>query len=64
MKAGARRTWPGLPLNKVITEFSGLRAHETTVSDFILGEPPDAPGFFNDVGVESPGLTSAPALGE
>ena len=64
VKEGARRTWPGLPLAKVITEFSGLRAHETTVGDFILGEPPDAPGFFNAVGVESPGLTSAPALGE
>ena len=64
VKEGARRTWPGLPLAKVITEFSGLRAHETTVGDFILGEPSDAPGFFNAVGVESPGLTSAPALGE
>jgi len=64
VKEGARRTWPGLPLAKVITEFSGLRAHETTVGDFILGEAPDAPGFFNAVGVESPGLTSAPALGE
>ena len=63
VKAGARRTYPGLPLNKVITEFSGLRAHETTVGDFILGEAPDAPGFFNAVGVESPGLTSAPAIG-
>ena len=61
--AGARRTYPGLPLGKVITEFSGLRAHETTVGDFILGEAPDAPGFFNAVGVESPGLTSAPAIG-
>ena len=64
VKEGARRTWPGLPLAKVITEFSGLRAHETTVGDFILGEAPDAPGFFNAVGVESPGLTSAPAIGE
>ena len=64
VKEGACRTWPGLPLAKVITEFSGLRAHETTVGDFILGEAPDAPGFFNAVGVESPGLTSAPALGE
>ena len=63
VKAGARRTYPGLPLDKVITEFSGLRAHETTVGDFILGEAPDAPGFFNAVGVESPGLTSAPAIG-
>ena len=63
VKQGARRTYPGLPLDKVITEFSGLRAHETTVGDFILGEAPDAPGFFNAVGVESPGLTSAPAIG-
>ncbi len=63
VKAGARRTWPDLPLNKVITEFSGLRAHETTVGDFVLGEAPDAPGFFNALGVESPGLTSAPAIG-
>ena len=64
VKAGARRTYPGLPLAKVITEFSGLRAHETTVGDFILGEASDAPCFFNAVGVESPGLTSAPAIGE
>jgi len=64
VKAGAMRTYPKLPLGKVITEFSGLRAHETTVGDFILGEPSDAPCFFNAVGVESPGLTSAPALGE
>ena len=63
VKEGARRTYPNLPLDKVITEFSGLRAHETTVGDFILGEAPDAPGFFNAVGVESPGLTSAPAIG-
>ena len=35
VKAGARRTYPNLPLGKVITEFSGLRAHETTVGDFI-----------------------------
>jgi len=63
VKEGARRTYPNLPLGKVITEFSGLRAHETTVGDFILGEVSDAPGFFNAVGVESPGLTSAPALG-
>ena len=63
VKEGARRTWPDLPLAKVINEFSGLRAHETTVGDFILGEAADAPGFFNAVGVESPGLTSAPAIG-
>jgi L-2-hydroxyglutarate oxidase LhgO len=63
VKQGALRTYPKLPLNKVITEFSGLRAHETTKGDFILGECPDALGFFNALGVESPGLTSAPAIG-
>ena len=63
VKAGALRTYPGLPVGKVIAEFSGMRAHETTVGDFILGEALDAPCFFNAVGVESPGLTSAPAIG-
>ena len=63
VKAGARRTYPNLPLGKVIAEFSGMRAHETTVGDFILGEALGARGFFNAVGVESPGLTSAPAIG-
>ncbi len=63
VKAGARRTWPALPLGKVIAEFSGMRAHETTAGDFVIGEAPDVPGFFNALGVESPGLTSAPAIG-
>lgn len=63
VKAGALRTWPGLPLGKVIAEFSGMRAHETTAGDFVVGEAPGAPGFFNALGVESPGLTSAPAIG-
>lgn len=64
IKSGARKTYPKLPLGKVIAEFSGLRAHERTVGDFILGEAPDAKFFFNAVGVESPGLTSAPAIGK
>lgn len=51
-----------IPFNKVITSFSGLRAHEAG-GDFILGEAQDAPGFFNAAGIESPGLSSAPAIG-
>lgn len=47
----------------IITSFSGLRAHEEQ-GDFILGEAEDAPGFLDAAGVESPGLTCAPALGE
>lgn len=50
-----------VPLRQVITSFSGLRAHETG-DDFILQE--SAHGFFDAAGIESPGLTSAPAIGE
>ena len=51
-----------LPTRQVITSFAGLRAHEDG-HEFILGEAEDAPLFFNCAGVESPGLSSAPAIG-
>ena len=51
-----------LPVGDVITSFAGLRAHEAG-GDFIIGEVEDAPGFFDCAGIESPGLTSAPAIG-
>ena len=51
-----------LPRGVTITSFAGLRAHEDH-DDFILGEVKDAPGFFDAVGIESPGLTSSPAIG-
>lgn len=51
-----------LPSRQVITSFAGLRAHEEK-GDFILGQPKDAPGFFDAAGIESPGLTCAPAIG-
>lgn len=47
---------------QVITSFSGLRAHEEG-GDFIIGEVEDAAGFFDVAGIESPGLSSAPAIG-
>lgn len=50
-----------IPTRQVITSFSGLRAHEDG-DDFVLGE--SAEGFFDAAGIESPGLTSAPAIGE
>lgn len=56
-------TWEKIPLRDVITTFSGIRAH-CDRDDFILGEAPDAPLFFNAGGIESPGLTSSPAIGE
>ena len=52
-----------VPLRQVITSFAGLRAHEVQ-GDFVIGESADAEGFFHAAGIESPGLTSAPAIGE
>ncbi len=59
-----KSTWgvKNIPFRKVITSFSGLRPHEAS-DDFIIGEVSDAPGFFDAAGIESPGLTSAPAIG-
>lgn len=50
-----------IPFNKVITSFSGLRARSKT-DDFIIEEAID--NFYDVVGIESPGLSSAPAIGE
>ncbi|MBQ9333977.1 MAG: NAD(P)/FAD-dependent oxidoreductase [Lachnospiraceae bacterium] len=46
----------------IITSFAGLRAHEDG-GDFIIEEVSDAPGFIDVAGIESPGLTVAPAIG-
>lgn len=51
-----------IPFRQTITSFSGLRAHEDG-DDFIIGECEDAEGFFDAAGIESPGLSSAPAIG-
>ena len=57
----ARRSWPELPRDAFITTFAGVRAHLES-HDFVLGEMPDVPLAFNAAGIESPGLTSAPAI--
>ena len=59
----ARKTWPGESLRSVITTFAGIRAHEAN-GDFVIGAVEGAPGAYETVGIESPGLTSAPAIAE
>ena len=63
LSATASLSVKNVPLRQVITSFAGLRAHEVN-GDFVLGEAKDAEGFFNAAGIESPGLSSAPAIGE
>lgn len=76
VKAKAKLSAENIPLREVITSFAGLRARLTqTVKvrnhelsqmehDFLIGEVLDAPGFFDVAGIESPGLSSAPAIAE
>ncbi|MBQ9806978.1 MAG: NAD(P)/FAD-dependent oxidoreductase [Clostridia bacterium] len=51
----------GVQFGKTITSFCGLRAVGST-GDFIINMPRDR--FVNVAGIESPGLSSAPAIGE
>ena len=53
-------TEPSLARRNIITQFSGLRAHLDT-DDFVVGES-SVKGFYNVAGIESPGLTCAPAI--
>lgn len=63
LKERAMQSIRDLPFSSVITSFAGVRAHEAG-GDFVVGEAVDAPGFFDAAGIESPGLSSAPAIGE
>ena len=61
IKEKAKLSVPNIPFNKVITGFTGLRATPDG-GDFIIQY--SAEGFIDAAGIESPGLTSAPAIGE
>lgn len=62
VRAGVCRNFKNPPMKSVITSFAGLRAHEKD-GDFIIGECADAEYFFDCAGIESPGLSAAPAIG-
>ncbi len=55
-------TIPTINRRMIITQFAGLRAHELG-NDFVVGQS-KVEGFYNVAGIESPGLTAAPAIGE
>lgn len=61
--SGARRLVPDLPLTAAITQFSGLRA-AAEGGDFILRESKTARGLIHAAGIQSPGLTAAPAIAQ
>lgn len=59
---GASLSWDSIPRGDFISGFAGLRAHEDG-NDFVIGATA-VEGFYNCLGIESPGLTAAPAIGE
>ena len=54
---------PNIPFNQVIRVFSGVRPTPST-HDFIISYSKVDNHFINVAGIESPGLASAPAIGE
>lgn len=61
VRAKAGLAVKNLPLRQTITSFAGLRAHELR-HEFFLQEA--APGFVDCAGIESPGLSASPAIGQ
>jgi len=59
----SRLTWPAASPRGTITNFSGIRAHEAK-GDFIIGAVSGRANAYETVGIESPGLSSAPAIAE
>jgi glycerol-3-phosphate dehydrogenase len=68
LKREGHELLPELSTTDFIRSFSGLRAKQTPpevggYKDFVIESRDDFPGFINLIGIESPGLTSAPAIG-
>ena len=61
--AAAKKSVPCLTTREVITSFAGLRAH-CDRDDFIIEPSEKNDKFINVAGIESPGLSSAPAIAE
>ena len=59
----SKKTLPGVNTSKTITSFTGVRSTPST-KDFMIFMSPKASGFINVGGIESPGLTAAPAIAE
>lgn len=58
----ARKSIKDFNIKRALTTFAGIRATSNT-DDFIIEESP-VKGFINVAGIDSPGLTSSPAIAE
>ena len=60
--SSAQRLVPSINGNDVIAYFAGLRP--VCGEDFIIRHETKSPGFINVAGIQSPGLTAAPAIAQ
>ncbi|MDK0955899.1 NAD(P)/FAD-dependent oxidoreductase [Clostridium perfringens] len=58
----SKKSLEELPVARILNTFSGIRP-KTKGGDFIIEEVEDAKNFINVIGIDSPGLTAAPAIG-
>ncbi len=63
VKREVSKTVKNIPLHTVIRTYTGLRPTPDN-HDFIIEEAKDVPNFVNLIGIESPGIASAPAITE
>jgi glycerol-3-phosphate dehydrogenase len=63
VKREVSKTVKNIPMHTVIRTYSGLRPTPDN-HDFIIEEAKDVPNFVNLIGIESPGIASAPAITE
>jgi len=61
VKSQINKTIKNIPYNKMIHNFAGLRPH-IDLNDFYIQEDDEIKNFIHVAGIESPGLTSAPAI--
>lgn len=74
---GAKRLLPGIASRDLVMAYSGIRAklvppsktsvyspERKGIADFIIKRDPEYPAVIHLIGIESPGLTSAPAIAE
>jgi glycerol-3-phosphate dehydrogenase len=57
----ARHSVPNFDVSQTLTSYAGLRAKSNT-DDFIVEESSKVQGFINVAGIDSPGLSSSPAI--
>lgn len=58
----SKKSLEELAVARILNTFSGIRP-KTKEGDFIIEEVEDAKNFINVIGIDSPGLTAAPAIG-